>query len=129
MRPALLAVVSLVAAACGGIAVLVAGKAAGWIDGGRTTTVVVGTTAAPVSRADSAAVRPSGRPRVGNGFDPARIYRLRSAGVVTIYSYFGGSFAGQAQGSGFVASRSGYILTNSHVITNPADQGGERSTQ
>jgi S1-C subfamily serine protease len=57
----------------------------------------------------------------GNDFDPARIYRSRVAGVVTIVALFGANAeSGQgeaAQGSGFVVSRRGYILTNSHVIT------------
>src|SRR2546426_7849952 len=63
----------------------------------------------------------SGKPLSGNGFDPAKIYRRRAAGVVTIISLFGNhATTGQgaaAQGSGFVVSSKGYILTNSHVIT------------
>jgi S1-C subfamily serine protease len=61
------------------------------------------------------------KPLTGNSFQPAQIYAKRSAGVVTIYAIFGSSNADEAegaQGSGFVVSRNGYILTNSHVITN-----------
>jgi S1-C subfamily serine protease len=64
------------------------------------------------------------KPLLGNGFQPARIYASRSPGVVTIYSFFGSAsdLTGQtAQGSGFVVSPKGYILTNSHVITNAGD--------
>jgi S1-C subfamily serine protease len=43
--------------------------------------------------------------------------------VVTILSSFG-SDATTAQGSGFVVSPRGYILTNSHVITNAGDSAG-----
>src|SRR5919204_2585439 len=109
MRPAPLAVVSLVAAICGGVLVLAVGKGLGWLDDEGTTTVVVARSTVAAHSA-AAEVHPAGRPLAWNGFDPARIYRLRSAGVVTIYAYFGDSQAGEAQGSGFVASRSGYIL-------------------
>jgi S1-C subfamily serine protease len=55
---------------------------------------------------------------LGGAFDPAAIYAERSAGVVTIFSVFGsGGSTTAAQGSGFVVSRDGVILTNSHVIT------------
>jgi S1-C subfamily serine protease len=124
VRPGQLAVVSLIAAVLGGAAVLAVGKGAGWLGRG-TTTVVVRARSGPPPTAP-AAVRSDARPLAGNGFDPARIYSRRSAGVVTIYSYFeGDSVTGEAQGSGFVASRDGYILTNSHVITNPRQQGSD----
>jgi S1-C subfamily serine protease len=55
------------------------------------------------------------------GFSPASIYAQRSPGVVTVFSYFDST---AAQGSGFVVSRSGVILTNAHVITNAGETSG-----
>jgi S1-C subfamily serine protease len=49
-----------------------------------------------------------------NGFAPSALYVARSPGVVTIYAEFG---ATEAQGSGFVVTSTGLILTSSHVIT------------
>jgi 2-alkenal reductase len=109
------------AAVLGGLAALGIGRAAGWIGHSNTRTVVfreVGSTPASAQ-----ATVPSARPLVGNGFDPARIYALRSPGVVTIYAFFGGSQSQASQGSGFVVSRQGYVLTNSHVITDVGQRG------
>jgi len=114
MRSSALAVVSLVAAALGAAAVLLVASAAGWLaDDGGTRTVVVQTvvTKTGPSGSDSAAA-----PLLGNGFDPAQIYASRSQGVVTIYSDFANGRP--AQGSGFVVSDAGHVLTNSHVVTN-----------
>ena len=78
--------------------------------GSRVVPVVVQTT--PNQSTASAAAR-------SGVFDPVAIYRERSPGVVTIYAAFDESedTQGVAQGSGFVVSSEGFILTNSHVIT------------
>jgi 2-alkenal reductase len=104
----------------GAVALLLVAWAAGWLHGERRT-VVVQRTAPPVEVS-----APRVRPLLGGGFDPAGIYARRSAGVVTIYSVFGSApSSSAAQGSGFVASRKGIILTNSHVITTSGDRLGD----
>src|SRR3954470_9320510 len=124
-RPAPIAIVAIVAAVIGGISVLVVGKAAGWLSNGTKKTIVVQTPAVSQAvAAPRAAVSSSAKPLVGNGFTPSRIYSTRSPGVVTIYAIYGGQ---EAQGSGFVVSPKGYILTNSHVITNAGDGAGKVS--
>jgi S1-C subfamily serine protease len=66
------------------------------------------------------------------GFDPQRVYSEAAPGVVTIRSVFGGdSSAGilgggraAGQGSGFVVSDEGEIVTNAHVVTDAQASGG-----
>ena len=74
--------------------------------------------ALPSALAERACRAPTAQPLLGNGFDPAPdlrgpLGRRRDALRVLRRA----PTADAAQGSGFVVSESGYILTNSHVIT------------
>ncbi len=117
------AALSLLSAAVGGALVLVVATAAGWIGGTSTKTVVVRAPAASVG--DPGAPVVAAKPLLGNGFQPAQIFRTRAAGVVTIISYFDAPTATAGQGSGFVVSADGLILTNAHVITTAGQNGGK----
>jgi len=120
------AVLAGVAALLGGVFAVILADRTGLADGGSTDTVFVsgGSAAQPIER------RLPGRdvkPLLGNGFDPAAIYRSRSAGVVTVYSQFDDRPTDDdhtAQGSGFVVSARGEILTSAHVVTTAGS--GER---
>jgi S1-C subfamily serine protease len=115
VRPKAVAAIALVAALVGGVvsALLIAGGL-----GGRSTETIVvpGDASVPIERRLPAT---GAKPLLGNGFDPAAIYRSRSGGVVTIYAYFDGRPEDEhaAQGSGFVVSGRGEILTSAHVVT------------
>jgi S1-C subfamily serine protease len=120
MRPGAVAVLAVVSALLGGTATLVVGKTAGWIDDDEGTQTVVVSPGNGQAAATSDSVEESAaKPLVGNGFDASEIYAKRAAGVVTIYALFEADTTEDtaAQGSGFVVSDKGYILTNSHVIT------------
>jgi S1-C subfamily serine protease len=126
MRPGQVVAVALIAAVLGGLVALGGGLALGLggdDDGSGGGNTVVLTTETDGSSASAA----SAKPLLGNGFDPAEIYRRRSQGVVTIYSYFADQPTENpdhaAQGSGFVVSPQGHILTSAHVITTAGETG------
>jgi 2-alkenal reductase len=112
------AILGVICAALGAAAALGIGRAAGLL--GSSTTVVVREPAPAVSTQGTAVRRVGIAPLlVASGrFSPARIFAERSPGVVTIFTYTAGQ---EAQGSGFVVSRDGTILTNAHVITNAGE--------
>ena len=66
----------------------------------------------------------------GGAFDPEAVYQQAAPGVVTIRSILsdGGTSllegGGAAQGSGFVVSDAGEIVTNAHVVTDGSAGGG-----
>ena len=128
MRPRLTVVLAIAAALLGGAAALAIAAGAGWV-GKQTKTVVVNAKALSKPSALPATARSVAKPLVGERFDPAKIYAQRSPGVVTIFAVFGEADnpIEESQGSGFVISPKGYILTNSHVITNAGSSGPVRA--
>ncbi len=115
------AAVALVAAVLGGVVSLVAAEATG-LTGERTSTVYVPTGDASVGPPGNEPVSRA-QPLVGNGFSPRQIYAARSRGVVTVFAIYNDGESHESQGSGFVVSDSGYILTSAHVVTDVAGSG------
>ena len=124
VRPSAAAVLALVAATVGGLVAVLAADRTGLVDRGAQTVFVSGSGAAlPVERELATSEAP-GKPLLGNGFEPARIYATRASGVITVYAYFDGrpQSGHAAQGSGFLVSREGYILTSAHVVTTAGEE-------
>lgn len=110
-----IAVVALAAAVLGGVVALLGAAATGFTDR-KTSTVYVPTSAEELGGAANEPIVHA-TPLRGNGFNPSRIYTARSSGVVTVFAFFDKSNEKEAQGSGFVVSPVGYILTSAHVVT------------
>jgi S1-C subfamily serine protease len=128
MRPGVIAAISLVSAIVGAVVVLLIGTATGIVDTDGTKTVFLPTDTADLTFDGASRNQPVARPLSGNGFDPARIYGARSAGVVTIHAFFDGNPEERhaTQGSGFVVSPQGVVLTSAHVITTAGESADKR---
>jgi 2-alkenal reductase len=124
MRPAQVAVVALLAAVLGGLVAVAGVSLLDEDDGGGTVVLTP-----PPAEGGTTNGSETAKPILGNAFDPAAIYKSRSPGVVTIYSIFeerptdNDDDEHAAQGSGFVVSPQGHVLTSAHVITS-VDEGG-----
>jgi S1-C subfamily serine protease len=84
---------------------------------------------APQAQVPTAAAKPRLAVETASpGFDASEVYRRASPGVVTIRSIFS-SAGGAAEGSGFVLSDKGEIVTNAHVVTDESSGSREPADQ
>src|SRR3954463_8173337 len=120
MRPVAVVAVALAAAIVGGAVVYLLGRVNDDDSVARPGKVVV----AELDASGDAASAPL---RLSSDFDPERVYAARSPGVVTVYVYYGGAPDADhaAQGSGFVVSPDGYVLTSAQVVTTAGQGAGE----
>jgi 2-alkenal reductase len=128
VRPSAAAAIAVLAALIGGIAALALARATDVVGDSTTRTVLVETvpSGAPAQSDDET------KSRLSRTFDPAGIYSRSSPGVVTIFALFEpgeGADEHAAQGSGFVVSRQGHVLTSAHVITRRADGALDPATR
>ncbi len=122
MRATPIAALALLTAVLGGVVALLGARAGGFLHRGSTVVVKE-----QVTTGDAGSPVIVAKPIAGNGFQPAQIFARRAAGVVTIVSYFSGSGPVSAgQGSGFVVSAGGNVLTSAHVVTT-AGQGAAQT--
>jgi S1-C subfamily serine protease len=119
VRASPIAAFALLMAVLGGAVALLGARAAGFLHQGHTVVV-----REQVTTGDASPVIVA-KPIAGNGFQPAQIFAHRAAGVVTIVSYFNGPAGVGGQGSGFVVSSSGNVLTSAHVVTTAGQGGGK----